>query len=149
LSDLIRHLILVIGNEIGQSHVRCRTISAHIMREREFETAIALVWCQLSFTQSRLAVATLDCNHRLPSMSASSGRMQLCRFARNRIRFIEFSLKEKITSQSVLRWEGKRVDFHCLPSLFLGLVEFTKVNDGSSQQVIGRGIARGQFCRTL
>ena len=49
-----------VGDEVGQSRVCRRSISAHVLREREFETAITFVGLQLRFTQRRFTVAALN-----------------------------------------------------------------------------------------
>src|SRR3984893_11165051 len=111
-----------------------------MLRERELETAIAFVRFQLSFPQRRLTVAALECDQHLESMSGSGGRVQLRRFARNRVRLVQLSLKEKNTSEVVLRRKRQRVQFHRLPGLFFGLIRFTQINDDSRQKIVRRRI---------
>src|ERR1700730_4265155 len=99
-----------------------------MLRERQFETVIAWVGLQLRFAQRHPAVAALDCDQHLPTMTGSSGRLQLCCFAGNRVRLIEFALKPKSTREVVLRCKRKRIQLYRLPSLFLGLIKFTQIN---------------------
>jgi len=71
-------------------------------------------------------------------MRGSGGRMQLCRFPRNRVCLIELALKPKSTSEVVLRRKCKRIQFSGLPGLFLRLIRFTQINDDSRKQVVRR-----------
>jgi hypothetical protein len=77
-------LVPAVGYEIGQRRVCCLMISANVLREREFEAAIAFIWLELSFAQGHLAVATRDSDDHLPSMTVSSGRLQLRLWRRRR-----------------------------------------------------------------
>src|SRR5438128_5574706 len=111
-----------------------------MLRERELETTIAWVGFKLRFPQRRLTIAALDCDQHLEPTTGSSGRVQLCRFACNRVRLVQLSLKEKNTSEVVLRRIRKRIQFHCLQSLVLRLIRFTQINDDSRQQIVRRRI---------
>src|SRR2546423_1602700 len=116
-----------------------------MLRESELETAIAFIRFQLSLAQRRLTIAALDCDQHLEPTTGSSGRVQLCRFACNRVRLVQLSLKEKTTSEVVLRRIRKRIQFHCLPSLVLRLIRFTQINDDSRQQVVRCWIGGRKF----
>src|ERR1700682_1056967 len=116
-----------------------------MLGESELETAVAFVRFESSFAQRGLTVAALDCDQHLEPTSGGSGRVQLCRFACNRVRLAQLSLKEKNTSEVVLRRKGKRIQFHGLPSLFLSLIRFTQINDDSRQQIIRRRIRGRKF----
>ena len=133
LSDLIGQLISAIGNEIGQSRVCGRPIAAHVVGKRQFETAITFIRLQLRFPQRRLTIAALDRDVHLVAMIASSGRLQLCRFPCNGVCLIQFSRDEKNATQITLRCDGKRVEFHRLPGLPLGLINSPQINNHSGQ----------------
>src|ERR1700736_1316678 len=105
-----------------------------MLRERELETAIAWVGLQLRFAQRHLAVAALDCDQHLPTMTGSSAWLQLCPFTRNRVGLIEFALKPKNTGETVRRRIRARIKFHCLPSLYLSFIKFTQISDNCGQQ---------------
>src|SRR5207249_12105169 len=104
VSDLICKPLSGLGNPGGQGGVGCLTISDHILRDRQFETAITFVGFQLSFTQGRLAVTALGSDEYLPSMIGSTGRLQLSGLACSRIRLIQFSSIKKNASQIALRY---------------------------------------------
>jgi hypothetical protein len=123
LSDLIREPFSGLGQQIGQGRVGGLTISDHLLRDGEFETAITFVRFQLRFTQGRLAVAALGGDEYLPSMTGSTGRLQVCGPACGRICLIQFSGIEKNASQIAVRCSRQRVEFHRLPCLTLGLID--------------------------
>src|SRR5690242_256541 len=79
LRDLISQLMPTVGDEVGQSGIRGLTISAYIMSDGKFKSAITFVRLLLSFSQCSFAVAALGSDQRLPSMSAGSCRLQLRR----------------------------------------------------------------------
>src|SRR5215471_2493289 len=106
LSDLIRKTLPSLGNQLGQGRVGCLTISDHILRDREFETAITFVGFQSSFRQGRLTVTALGSNEYLPSMIASTGGLQFSGLACSRVCLIQFSGIEKNARQIALGYSG-------------------------------------------
>src|SRR5206468_6771436 len=121
----------------------------HVLSERELETAITFIGLQLRFSQRGLAIAALRSDQRLPPMTRSRGRLQLCRFACRRIGLIQFSGKEESSRQITLRYNGKRIEFHRMASLPLGLMEPPQIKDRSRQQIVCGGIGGREFFRAL
>src|SRR5882724_397877 len=79
LSDLIRQPIPPVGDEVSQSRICSLTISDHVLRNRELETAITFVRFQFRFAKRRFITAR-DSNEYLVAMSGSGRRLQLRRF---------------------------------------------------------------------
>src|SRR5262249_35964648 len=149
LSNLIGQHIAAIGDQVVQCRVCRLPISTHILRDREFETAITLIGLQLSFSQCRLAVAALSSNQRLPSMGGSRRGLQLSRLPCYGVCLIQFSSEEENSSQGALRNNGKRVEFNCLATLPLGLINSPQITDQAGEHIVGSWIARRKFFRTL
>ena len=109
LSDLIGESIPSIGDEIGQCRVCRLTITADVLRDREFETAKAVIRLQLRFAQGRLAVAALG-SDRAPAIDdceAPAGCNSAALRA-SRVCFIQFSGKEKNSRQIDLASTAER-----------------------------------------
>src|SRR6266567_766640 len=118
-----------------------------MMCQRELETPIAWVGLELSLPQRHLAITVLDCDQHLESMTGSSGRLQLRGSAPSCIRLVEFSADEKNASQIILWRIGKRIQIHCLTSLFLRLIEFTQIHDDAREEIVrSRICGRNFFC---
>src|SRR2546423_10309748 len=149
LSDLIGQVIPPIGSEVSQSSICRLTISDHILRNSELETAITFIGLQLRFSQGGRAVAALRSHHRLPSMTGSRGRLQLCCFACRRICLVQFSGEKENSRQVALRYNGKRIEFYRMASLPLGLIEPPQIKDRSRQQIVCSGIGGREFFRAL
>ena len=146
---LIRQLISTVGDDVGQSSICRLTISDHILRNSELETAITFVGFQLRFSQGRRAVAALRSHHRLPSMTGSRGRLQLRRFPCRCICLVQFSGEEESSRQITLRYNRKRIEFHRMASLPLTLIDPPQIKDRSRQQIVCGGICGREFFRAL
>src|SRR5206468_4931868 len=107
----------------------------HVLSERELETAITFIGLQLRFSQRGLAVAALRSDQRLPPMTRSRGRLQLCSFACRCVCLIQFSGREENSRHITLRYCGKRIEFHRMASLLFGLIEPPQIEDRSRQQI--------------
>src|SRR5436190_23507397 len=121
----------------------------HVLSERELETAVPFIGLQLRFSQRGLAVAALRSDHRLPAMTGSRGRLQLCCFACRRICLIQFSGKKENSRQVALRYNGKRIEFYRMASLPLGFIEPPQIKDRSRQQIVCCGIGGREFYPAL
>src|SRR5437868_15065169 len=100
-----------------------------MVREREFETAVAWIGLELSFMQRHLSIAALYRDKNLQAMTGGGRGLQFRPFARGRIRLIEFTLAKKNAGQIILRRIGKRIQLNRLTSLVLRLIEFTQINN--------------------
>src|SRR5207244_7510317 len=114
---------LVTGVQTCALPICRRAITAHVMSERELETAVPFIGLQLRFSQRGLAVAALRSDHRLPPMTGSRGRLQLCCFACRRICLIQFSGKKDNSRQITLRYKRMRIEFSRMASLPLSLIQ--------------------------
>ena len=112
--------------------------------------AKAFVRLELRFAQGCLAVAALNSDEHLPSMTGSSD--DGCNSATLRpaaSASSSFPAIEKDSRQVELRRNRQRVEFHRLPRLTLGLINSPQINDDSRQQIVRSGIGRRKFFRTL
>src|SRR5262249_30132102 len=80
-------------------------------------------------------------------MIASRGWLEFGRLPRRSIRFIEFSLNKKQAGKARTRLICERVSTDRLSCQLLGLVELTKVNHHSREEIVRSRIPRRELLR--